>query len=127
MSHNPFLIETTKPLVVICGERCGYVQLASSNGATDYASLPDSLFLAAKSWAAELEALGAKRVYWITLSEVVRQLHIHLYPRWTDDEPRGLPLFDQRDHSPQPIWDAEVKRALQAWAEAYQVHRVGLV
>jgi diadenosine tetraphosphate (Ap4A) HIT family hydrolase len=119
---NPFLTATNRPLVALCGLRGGYIQLATAREVTDYSALPPELFFAAQAWAAQLEELGARRVYWITLSEVVRHLHIHLYPRWSDDEPRGLALFEQREASPQPPWTANLRDALDAWSVAHAVH-----
>jgi len=121
---SPFLVETKKPLVAIRGERGGYVQLAPSREITNYADLPEGLFFAARAWAVELEKLGAKRVYWITLSEVVRHLHVHLYPRWSDDEARGIALFEQRESEPQPEWTDALRKACHAWAEDCQVHLI---
>jgi len=121
MTANPFLIETEQSLVAIKGLRDGYIQLAPAVETTIYTHLPDSLFQAAKAWAVVLEAHGAKRVYWLTLSEVVTHLHIHLYPRWLQDEPKGLPLFEARDVQPHPLWSAELQAALHQWAQQYDV------
>jgi diadenosine tetraphosphate (Ap4A) HIT family hydrolase len=118
---NPFAVETEKPLVAIKGARCGYLQLSCTRESTHYDEMPDALLLAAKAWAAELERQGARRVYWITLSEVVRQLHIHLYPRWRNDEPKGLVLFGERETAAQPDWTEAVNEALERWAERHQV------
>ncbi len=122
--QNPFLTDTERPLVAICGLRGGYLQVAAAREVTRYRELPEELFLAARDWAARLEELGARRVYWITLSEVVRHLHIHLYPRWSDDEPKGLALFEQRETSPQPAWTRETLAELDAWRQAYSVHLI---
>lgn len=119
---NPFLIDTDRLLVALCSLRGGYVQLAPAREVTRYRELPEELFLAARDWAARLEELGARRVYWITLSEVVRHLHIHLYPRWSDDEPKGLALFEQREALPQPAWSRETLAELKAWRQAFSVH-----
>ena len=108
-------------LIALCGPRNGYLQLAPALCITTYAALPDAMVLAAKDWAVRLEALGARRVYWITLSEVVRRLHIHLYPRWSDEEPRGLALFEQREQPPQPEWTAPVRAALADWRVCWGV------
>ena len=118
---SPFLSTTNKPLRALQGTRGGYIQLATTSVITDYASLPIDLFLAARDWAARLEALGAKRVYWITLSEVVTHLHIHLYPRWDDTEDKGTTLFDQRDTEPQPDWSPAMLAALTDWANVHDV------
>jgi len=118
---NPFLTDTDRPLVAIRGLRGGYVQLASAQEITNYRALPQALFVAAQDWAARLEGLGARRVYWIPLSEVVRHLHIHLYPRWTDEEPQGLAVFEQRHASPQPPWTPQILAAFDAWIQAHAV------
>ncbi len=118
---SPFHRNSAKPLVALAGTRNGYIQLSTARLITQYAELPPELFLAAQAWAARLEALGAKRVYWITLSEVVTHLHIHLYPRWSDDEDRGVSLFEQRDNTPQPAWASDVNTALTDWANTHQV------
>lgn len=122
MTSNPFLVETDKPFVAILGKRRGYVQITTRHEVTDYQHLPDGLLQAAKDWAIHLEALGAKKVYWMILSEVVTHLHVHLYPRWGDDEVKGPELFNQRNTDPQPEWRDEDLIALKKWAETYQVH-----
>lgn len=119
---NPFFISSQQSLVAIQGQRAGYIQLATSQEITEYSQLSVELFTAAKAWAATLEAHGAKRVYWLTLSEVVPHLHIHLYPRWTDDERKGLPLFEARNESPQPVWPSELKNALAEWVSKHDVY-----
>lgn len=124
MSTNPFLTQTTKPFVVIKGARAGYIQLATSEEIIHYNQLPNELFQAAKTWAALLENQGAKRVYWLTLSEVVTHLHIHLYPRWSDDEPKGIPLFEDRNAPNQPEWPTELKAELNKWAREHQVYLI---
>ena len=118
---NPFLSNTSQPLVALCGPRKGYLQIAPSQEITQYQDLPKSLFEAAQHWAIALEQLGAKRIYWITLSEAVPHLHIHLYPRWSEDEPKGLVLFEQRNTMPQPLWTDPVEQALVTWARRFQV------
>lgn len=118
---SPFLIDTDKPLVAIQGTRCGYIQLAPSQEITHYEELPESFLNAAKAWASDLEALGAKRVYWIMLSEVVPHLHFHLYPRWEGDEISGLPLFEQRDTEPQPVWTEAMLAKLASWQAEFNV------
>lgn len=117
-------METDRPLVAICGKRCGYLQIAPVREITAYDALPDELFWAAKAWASRLENSGAKRVYWLTLSEMVRHLHIHLYPRWEENEPKGVSLFELRGHDPQPAWREPVYRALREWAEQFSVHLI---
>lgn len=118
---SPFAIETDKPFVTIKGKRNGYIQLATSKLLTTYSELPNELLLAAKAWAQILETHGAKRVYWITLSEVVDHLHIHLYPRWSDTEPKGLDLFNLREAGPQPEWTDEINLALAQFAQQFNV------
>ncbi len=120
--QNPFLVETQQPLVGITGQRCGYIQLAPATETTHYGFLPQELFQAATDWAAILEAMGAKRVYWIMLSEVVSHLHLHLYPRWEETETKGLALFEQRDQPGQKKWTNEAIFALNRWAVQHHVH-----
>lgn len=121
---NPFAVETDHPLVAICGLRNGYIQLSCREDATHYEALPEAVLMAAKAWAARLESMGAERVYWITLSEVVRQLHIHLYPRWPEDSEKGLDLFARREAQPQPVWTPETTQKLQAWSQEFQVYLI---
>ncbi len=119
---NPFTaIRTDKPLVAVCGARNGYIMLAPTQEITDYASLPDAMPLAAKAWATRLEQLGSPRAYWITLSEMTPHLHIHIFPRWPQDELRGISLFESRDSAPQPEWSREIQAALADWAQTHQV------
>lgn len=121
LSDRPFFSTTQSLLVAIKGARNGYVQLAPSAQITRYGDLPNELLLAAKDWAARLETLGAKRVYWITLSEAVTHLHIHLYPRWTDDEVKGVALFEDRCKPNQPEWTPSVEDAFSQWAHTHDV------
>lgn len=119
---NPFQTQTDKPFVALTGKRCGYVQLAPAEETVHYNDLPDELFMAGKAWAGALENLGAKRVYWITLSEAVPHLHMHLYPRWLENEEKGLPLFEARNEPPQPEWTDEAVHALHRWAAEWKIH-----
>jgi diadenosine tetraphosphate (Ap4A) HIT family hydrolase len=107
MNASPFITETELPFVAIKGLRNGYIQLASSTLQETYE---------------ELEALQAKRVYWLTLSEAVPHLHIHLYPRWFETEPKGLSLFEQRNQEPQPLWNEPTLKKLEQWAKQFNVH-----
>lgn len=118
---TPFQTPSNHPLVALRGTRGGYIQLAPAAPIQTYDGLPPSLFTAAQAWAHTLETLGAPRVYWITLSEVVRHLHIHLYPRWPDDTLRAIALFEARDQSPQPPWTPALEAALAHWAEQHDV------
>ena len=119
---HPFLsTPTDKPLVAKTGQRKGYILLAPSQETLHYETLSEQALLAARAWAIRLEAMGAPRAYWITLSEVTRHLHIHLFPRWPEDALSGVPLFESRDTDPQPAWDATILAALQEWAAQYQV------
>jgi len=124
MTTSPFLKTTEKPFVAIAGKRNGYIQLATSHEIHQYAGMPDDLLLASKAWAIALEKLGARRVYWITLSEAVHHLHIHLYPRWDDDEPKGLPLFEQRDNPNQPAWTPDSLAARETWATHWHIEMI---
>jgi diadenosine tetraphosphate (Ap4A) HIT family hydrolase len=124
MTPNPFLQETDCPLVAIPGERNGYIQLAMACESESYSQVSPELFMAAQAWANILESLGARRIYWITLAEQVRHLHIHLYPRWSDDEPKGIPLFEARFELNQPEWLQDSTVALVQWAEAQRVHLI---
>jgi diadenosine tetraphosphate (Ap4A) HIT family hydrolase len=121
MGIRPFAVETDKPLVALLGKRNGYVMLATNQGIEHYAQWPDSILLAAKAWAATLEGMGSPRAYWITLSEEVRHLHIHLFPRWEHDVLKGAALFDTRDAEVQPAWTQEVITALTTWADEFDV------
>ncbi|MEB3288237.1 MAG: hypothetical protein VKJ04_12155 [Vampirovibrionales bacterium] len=130
MKKSPFDVSCTEPFVALQGKRKGYIQLAPAKRITTYRQLPPRFFEAAQDWAACLEeSLASPRVYWITLSEEVPHLHVHLYPRWPQDEDkqdeqRGLPLFEARESSPQPAWDALTKKALEEWAKRFDVYLV---
>ncbi|MDJ0625821.1 MAG: hypothetical protein QNJ31_05580 [Candidatus Caenarcaniphilales bacterium] len=115
---NPFITKTTKNLVAIKGKRKGYLQIACPRSTEKYSEVPDEVFLAAKKWASILEDCGAKRVYWITLSEKVKHIHIHLYPRWSDDEEKGVQLFENRNNENQPNWSDEINLQLSNWANS---------
>jgi hypothetical protein len=78
---------------------------------------PREPVLIAKQWCTKLEKLGAKRVYWIIISEQVKQIHIHLYPRWSDEEIKGIDLFALRESDPQPAWNEDLNLLLSEWAE----------
>ncbi len=119
--NNPFLLDSEYSLAALPGIRGGYLQLAPTTLSTSYKDLPIEMFVAAKAWATRLESLGAKRVYWITLSEVLPHLHIHLYPRWHEDEARGIALFEERNESTQPPWTPEMTHALTDWATEYSI------
>ncbi|MCS6266688.1 MAG: hypothetical protein H2174_03885 [Vampirovibrio sp.] len=123
MPNNPFNIETTLPLVAIIGNRGGYIQLSPSHSVEGYNQLPLACLEAALAWATVLEAQPTiARCYWITLSEAVKQLHIHLYPRYThESETVGIPLFEARNTEPQPSWTTDLKDALNQWAKTYGV------
>ena len=119
---NPFLaIAADRPMVALKGQRNGYIMLAPATEITTYADLPDELLETAKAWAAILEQSGSPRAYWITLSEVTRHLHIHLFPRWPEDTLSGVALFETRDKHPQPVWTAEMDARLRVWAERHRV------
>lgn len=119
---NPFLAsKTVQPLVALCGKRNGYVMIAPRQEITKYATLPMEPLLAAKAWAERLEQLGAPRAYWIILSEVTPHLHIHIFPRWPEDNLTGLALFESRDGNPQQAWTPAVQDALHQWANHHHV------
>jgi diadenosine tetraphosphate (Ap4A) HIT family hydrolase len=88
-----------------------------------YQHLPLACLEAARAWATVLEAHPTiARCYWITLSEAVKQLHIHLYPRYSDEvETVGIPLFEARNTQPQPPWQPELTEALHQWATTHGV------
>lgn len=121
MTTNPFITKTQQPLVALKGKRAGYIQLATTTEVTQYQHLPAELFIAAQSWAAILEQHQAKRIYWLTVAEVVQHLHIHLYPRWTDEESKGISLFEARNIPNQPKWTPELSNLLIQWATKYNV------
>lgn len=119
---NPFLaIAADMPLVALKGKRNGYIMLAPAQEITHYGELPTQLFQAAQAWATLLETSGSPRAYWITLSEVTRHLHIHLFPRWETDNLKGVELFETRDTQPQPDWEPALLNQLEQWATQYQV------
>lgn len=121
-SINPFLaLQTDLPMVALRGKRNGYIMLAPTQEITTYSELPPNVLLAAKDWAATLERLGSPRTYWMTLSEVTPHLHIHLFPRWSEDSLKGVPLFESRETLPQPGWTEAVQNALAQWAQQHQV------
>jgi diadenosine tetraphosphate (Ap4A) HIT family hydrolase len=127
MTENPFNIETNHSLIAIVGERGGYIQLSPSHQVEAYHQLPATCLEAALAWATLLEAQPTiARCYWITLSEAVKQLHIHLYPRYTDEvETVGINLFEARNSQPQPPWETPLKVALSHWAKTYDVAVIG--
>ncbi len=119
---NPFLaVQSPTALVAIPCARNGYIMLAPAQEITRYADLPAATLKAAQAWAAILEASGSPRAYWITLSEVTRHLHIHLFPRWPEDTLTGVTLFETRDTSPQPAWTPEMQKAFTQWAQQHSV------
>ena len=119
MPNNPFNMKTALPLVAIIDNRGGYIQLSPSHSVESYNQLPLACLEAALAWATVLEAQPTiARCYWITLSEAIKQLHIHLYPRYTHEaETVGIPLFEARNTEPQPSWKADLKDALSQWAK----------
>ena len=122
-NNNPFQLETTLPLVALVGHRGGYIQLSPSTTVEGYEALPIRCLEAALAWASILEAQPTiARCYWITLSEAVRQVHIHLYPRYSDElEGLGIPLFEARNTLPQPPWTQALQEAFQQWAKSHAV------
>jgi diadenosine tetraphosphate (Ap4A) HIT family hydrolase len=124
MGNNPFLVETDKPLVALCGVRNGYIMLATSEIIESYADWQDSVFNAAKAWAGVLESLSSPRVYWIMFAEETRHLHMHLFPRWDSDTLKSVPLFETRHAPGQPVWTPEVKEAFGRWSQEFNVEIV---
>jgi diadenosine tetraphosphate (Ap4A) HIT family hydrolase len=121
-SQSPFSNNSGKHLLVcIKGKRPGYIQVASSKMVTEFKNLPNQALECAKAWAGELEKLGAKRVYWFILSEEVRHLHIHLYPRWNDEESRGITLFEKRFEEVCEPWSKVLAEKLEQWALKYDI------
>jgi hypothetical protein len=121
--QNPFATKTSLPLVAIKGVRGGYIQLSPSRSAEHYNAMPLSCLEAALAWATVLESTnGIARCYWITLSEAVKQLHIHLYPRYEEEvEFVGIPLFEARNTNPQPVWTPELNTLLAKWSAQFNV------
>lgn len=127
---NPLFLPTEEaalikqPLVAKLGLRAGYVQLATTANQSRYSQWNELILKAALAWAQTLEAqpFNSPRVYWLTLSEEVRHLHIHLYPRWPEDNIKGLPLFEARNELAQPTWHTPLKQALSKWANTYGVY-----
>lgn len=121
-SSNPFLQQSNPSrCIALRGLRNGYIQLAPSKELTLYNALDAQILIAAQHWCCALESLGAKRVYWLTLSEVLPHLHIHLYPRWSDSEIKGLALFEARHTPEQPAWTEATEAALIEWAAQHDV------
>ncbi len=120
--NNPFpQAPTGYNLACLKGERNGNIQLATTKEVLHYKDLPSDVLIAAQDWAIELETLGAKKVYWLTLAEMLPHLHIHLYPRWETDTLKGVALFEQRETEPQPIWETNTTEALARWAKKHSV------
>ncbi len=119
--QNPFLIKpTNKKFIALKGQTNGYLQIAPAEFTDNFNNLNPQIFLIAQTWAQELEQLGAKKVYWITLSEIVTHLHIHVFPRWSDQEVKGLDLFALREECLWP-WNENTNKALNAWADKNQI------
>ncbi len=122
MLNNPFL-KAPKGYAFACikGARNGYIQLATTIEVHQYQNLPPEILMAAQDWASALECLGAKKVYWLTLAEVLPHLHIHLYPRWENDTQKGVALFEARETLPQPEWNETTRNTLNTWAKKHNV------
>jgi hypothetical protein len=110
-------------MVAIMGKRGGYIQLSPSHQVVGYSQVSTTFLNAALAWATCLEAQPTiARCYWITLSEAVKQLHIHLFPRYTDETKIvGISLFEARNTLPQPDWTPSLTEALQQWASTHGV------
>ncbi|MBY0404674.1 MAG: hypothetical protein K2X66_12295 [Cyanobacteria bacterium] len=120
------------PFVAFIGKRKGYVQLATSSQIEQFQKLPESLFVAAQAWASTLEGGSfpenhailerALKIYWFILSDVVPHLHIHLYPRWGEEEAKGINLFQERDNPKHFYpWTSSLRDALTSWSKAHHI------
>lgn len=119
--HNPFLAcSTDKNFIALKGLNKGYLQIAPAKFVNNFSDLNSNIFQIAHSWAQILEKLGAKKVYWITLSEALPHLHIHLFPRWEDQSIKGLDLFALREQCLWS-WNQETNNCLYVWAKENQI------
>lgn len=119
---NPFIHkENNLPYIALTRNRNGYIMIATNEEIVRYQDFSLDLMAAAKAWSAILESHGAPRVYWIMLSEETQHLHMHLFPRWSDDTQKGISLFESRNTTPQPAWTPEMEEALAEWAKTWQV------
>jgi diadenosine tetraphosphate (Ap4A) HIT family hydrolase len=118
---DPFSVETDKPLVALKETRNGYITIATSQNVEHYAEWSSHILQAAHAWAMTLEKSGCPRAYWITLSEMVRHLHIHIFPRWPEDTLKGIMLFESRNTELQPTWTPQISTALEQWAKEFNV------
>jgi diadenosine tetraphosphate (Ap4A) HIT family hydrolase len=119
---NPFIHgDSDLPYIALTRDRNGYIMVATHQEIVSYADFSLDLMAVAKAWSAILESHGAPRVYWVMLSEETHHLHMHLFPRWPSDTQKGIPLFESRNTTPQPVWTPELETALAEWARTWQV------
>jgi hypothetical protein len=121
--QTPFSSSTTAPFVALVGKRAGYVQVAPNRNITQHAAVPLALFDACQAWSAFLQSQEqVAKVYWVQFSEVVEQLHWHLYPRFSQDALKGTQAFEARnDPSAAVSWELHWQAALWQWAKRYDI------
>lgn len=122
-SPSPFCLDTPCAVVAKAEGRAGYVQFASPSLSTTFATLPPVVLQVAHAWACQLEQWpNVERVYWFLLSEQVRHLHYHLFPRFANDTLRGTALFDARfEASHSPEWTQEQRLCLEQFCHQHHV------
>lgn len=78
----------------------GYLILEPKRHLTNWGEFSSQELIEMGNLIQELEAqmiidYKAERVYVVTISEVVRHLHLHIIPRASDSELKGLPLIQR--------------------------------